>query len=58
MKKVLTQKETIRKFEGQSAEELLYTFDTFTDLTKDMKMNATGKWSELLKILHHGPRKE
>ena len=58
IRKILSKKETIRKYEGTSAEELLYTFDTFTRLSKDLKLSATTMWNEFLKMLHHGPRKE
>ena len=58
IKKILTQKRTLQKFEGSSAEELLYTFDNFTILAKDLNMMATEKWSEFPKILHHGLKKE
>ena len=37
---------------------MLYTFENFITLSKDMKMNADKEWSEFSKILHHGPRKE
>ena len=57
-KRYWLRKKTIRKLEGQSTEELLYTMDTFNDLTKDMKINSTKKWSKFPKLFHHGPRKE
>ena len=58
IRKILSKKETIRKYEGTSAEELLYTFDTFTRLSKDLKLSATTMWNEFPKMFHHGPRKE
>ena len=58
IRKILSKKETIQKYKGTSAEELLYTFDTFTRLAQDLKMTATMEWSEFPKMLHHGPRKE
>ena len=55
--KILQYKENIRKFNGSSAEELLYTYDSFNTLCEDMKMNTLKKWSEFPKTLMHGPRK-
>lgn len=36
----------------------MYTFNNFTMLAKDLNMTAKKEWRELLKTLHHGPRKE
>ena len=56
--KILEHKETIRKFQGISVEELLYTIDEFKTRTKDISMSNTQRWTEWPKILSHGPRKE
>ena len=42
VKKVLQKKETIRKFQGKSAEELLYTMDEFFT-TSVWNLNRNGK---------------
>ena len=58
IRKILERKETIRKFQGISVEELLYTIDEFKTRTKDISMSNTQRWTEWPKILSHGPRKE
>ena len=58
IRKILERKETIRKFQGISVEELLYTINKFKTRTKDITISNTQRWTKWPKILLHGPRKE
>ena len=57
VKRVLQKKETIRKFQGKSVEELLYTMDEFFTKARDIDMDIEQMWEEWPKIQSHGPRK-
>ena len=46
MIRVMQTKETIRKFQGISAEELLYTSDEFRVKARDMEMEPVQMWKD------------
>jgi hypothetical protein len=50
-------KATIRKFQGECVEELLYTIDNFRDTIQDTGLAPDELHTEFGKILGHGPRK-
>ena len=50
VKQVLQKQETIRKFQGKSAEELLYMVDEFFTKSDIINMDSEQKWGEWLKI--------
>jgi len=50
-------KETIRKFQGECVEELLYTIDNFHSIRQDLQMIPNNFHNEFGKVLGHGPRK-
>ena len=57
MTRIMQTKETIRKFQGICAEELLYTSDKFFVKAKDMDMDDEQMWKDWPKCLEHAPRK-
>ena len=57
MTRMMQTKETIRKFQGISAEELLYTSDEFRVKARDMDMEPVQMWKDWPKCLAHTPRK-
>lgn len=50
-------KGTIRKFQGECVEELLYTIDNFHTIRQDLKIDDNDIHNEFGKVLGHGPRK-
>ena len=55
--RMMQNKETIRKFQGICAEELLYTMDEFFVKAEDMQMDQEQMWRDWPKCLEHAPRK-
>ena len=55
--RMMQSKETIRKFQGICAEELLYTSDEFFVKARDMEMEEDQMWRDWPKCLEHAPRK-
>ena len=56
--RMMQYKDTIRKFQGICAEELLYTSDEFFVKAADMEMDEEQMWKDWPKCLEHAPRKK